>query len=93
MRKRVHYWQTEAQVECYDCRASYTLVYGGNGQGEWRPHYYEVKYGNKICEKKSFFWPKEMEKGRCWICQDCKGRNTFDLGICYEPEGSWNESS
>lgn len=93
IRKRMCHGQNEVQVECFDCRASYTLIDRKNGQVEWKPHHHDVGCGNRSCGNKSFIWQNDMKIGGCWICSDCKGRNTFALGVRYEPEGSWNESS
>lgn len=93
IRKRMSEGQSEVNVECFECRASYTLVDMKNGQVKWNPHQNEVGCGNRSCESKCFIWQNDMKIGGCWICSDCKGRNTFALGVRYEPEGSWNESS
>ncbi len=93
IRKRIPLGQSEVKVECYECRASYKLIDKGNGQVLWEPQQNEVQCGNRNCESKFFFWPKDIKNRNCWICQECRGRNTFALGICYEAEGSWDESS
>lgn len=92
IRKRVGHEQSEVPAECYKCRASYTLVNKGN-EVEWKPHYHKVRCGNSKCGQKFDVWHHQLKIGKYWICQDCKGRNTFELGISYEVEGSWDESS
>jgi hypothetical protein len=92
LRKRMRNGQCETHVECFDCGASYTLIDKENGQVEWKPQRHEVGCGNRSCGNKSLFWQKDMEISRWWICSECKGRNTFALGVRYEAEGSWNES-
>ena len=89
IRKRLPHGQSEARAECYEyeCDAAYTLVDKGNGQVEWKPHQQEVECGNNGCERKTSVWRREIEIGESWICLDCKGRNTFAIGVQYEPVG------
>lgn len=93
IRKRLHHGQREVHAKCYKCPASYTLVEKENGQAEWNPHKNQVKCEDSNCEEKISIWKNEMEIMKYWICPACKGRNTFVLGVRYEPEGSWDESS
>lgn len=93
IRKRLPHGQSEVRAKCYECRASYTLVDKGNDQVEWKPHHREVGCANSSCEGKIIVWHHEMEIGRCWICPDCKGRNTFILGVRIEPVSSFEDTS
>ena len=89
IRKRLPHGQSEARAECYEyeCDASYTLVDKGNGQVEWKPDQEEVECMNNGCERKIIVWYREIAIGKSWICPDCKGRNTFAIGVHHEPVG------
>ena len=86
IRKRVPQGRTEVNAECYECRASYTLVDRGDGQVEWKPHKHEVDCRNNSCENKTIVWRREIAVGSYWICSGCNGRNTFAIGIRYDAE-------
>ncbi len=87
IRKRLPHGQSEARAECYECDASYTLFDKGNGQVEWKPHQQEVECGNNGCEHKIIVWLREIAIGKSWKCPDCKGQNTFAIGVHHEPVG------
>ena len=89
IRKRLPHGQSEASAKCYEyeCDASYMLVDKGNGQIEWKPHQQEVECVNNGCERKIIVWLREIAIGKSWICLDCKGRNTFAIGVRHEPVG------
>lgn len=92
IRKRIPHGQSEVHVECYECHASYALIDKQNGQVEWKPQQHEVDCANSGCEHKITVWRHEMKIGRCWTCPDCKGRNTFALGVRHAPEGSHRDA-
>ena len=93
IRKRIPHGQTEVRAECYECHAAYTVVDKENGDVEWKPQQHELKCANKDCKRTIFVWGHEIQRGACWICTGCTGRNTIDLAILYEPEGSFDDSS
>ena len=84
IRKRIPHGTGAVRAECCECRASYNIIDRGNGQVEWLPQQHEIECANGDCKQKIFVWHHEMEIGRCWICSNCNGRNTFALGIRYE---------
>ena len=87
IRKRLPHGQSETRAECYECDASYTLVDKGNGQVEWKPHRQEVECANNGCDRKILVWLREIAISKSWTCPDCKGRNTFAIGVRHEPVG------
>lgn len=89
IRKRIPHGQDELQAECFECRASYTIVDKKNGQFEWKLNESEVECANSGCEHKIIVLHREMEIGRCWICPECKGRNVFAFCIRHDPENSF----
>jgi len=91
IRKRVPHGKCEVQAECYECHASYTILDKGDGQVEWQPHQHEVDCAGNDCQNKIVVWRHEMEIGRCWTCPACEGRNTFSLGILFEPNGTCDD--
>jgi hypothetical protein len=93
IRKRIPHGHSEVRAECYECHASYTLVDKENGEVEWKPQQHELKCANKDCQRTIFVWHYEIQRGACWICTGCTGRNTIDLAIIYEPEGSYGDAS
>jgi len=84
IRKRIPYGHEAVHAQCYECCASYTIVNIGDGQVKWKPEQREVECVNGNCKCKIFVWFREMEVGRCWICPNCNGVNTFALGIHYQ---------
>jgi hypothetical protein len=93
IRKRIPHDKTEVEAECYECRASYTIVKVGDGRYESRPQQHEVECAKDGCERKIVVWRHELEKGRCWTCPTCKGVNTFVLGISHDTKSPSTEKS
>ncbi len=87
VRKRLPEEQSEVHAECYECDAAYTLTDRGNGEVEWKPDHTEIECENNDCERKVSVWRRKIAIGNYWICADCKGRNTLDIGVRHEPGG------
>ena len=77
--------EAEADAECYECDASYTLIDEGNGQVRWNPRQQQVECGRSGCGHEITLWIREIAIGRSWQCPDCNGRNTLAIGIVHEP--------
>lgn len=84
IRKRLLEEKEEMQVECFECRASYTIVDKKNGEVVWKPNQHELECANSKCKIKIFVWSYEIENGSAWICQKCKGRNVVALCIRHD---------
>ena len=84
IRKRLPFGQKEVDAECYHCVASYKLVDKGNGKIECHPNRHKVKCASDRCKKSLFFWQRDFDIGKTWECTECKGLNTFVLGVLHE---------
>ena len=81
IRKRLPHGQNEVRAVCYECDASYTLVDKGNGQVEWKSDLQKVECSHNGCERNIFVWYRQIAIGNSWACPDCKGQNTFVIGV------------
>lgn len=84
IRKRIPREENTIQVECSNCVASYRVSSSGSNQSVWESLQQEIECANPECTKKIVVWEKEIRLGNKWNCQDCKGQNTFVLGVVYE---------
>lgn len=84
IRKRIPQGENTIQVECSNCIASYRVSDSGAYQSVWEPLQQEIECANAECMKKIVVWEKEIRLGANWNCPDCKGKNTFVLGVAYE---------
>lgn len=84
IRKRIPRGENTIHAECSNCFASYRVNCSGANQSVWEPLQQEIECVNTECTKKIVVWEKEVRLGANWICQDCKGKNTFVLGVTYE---------
>jgi hypothetical protein len=88
IRKRIPHEKPKVLAECSsgnECSATYIILDKENGQVEWQPQQHEIECANNDCKRKIVVWQREIEIGRCWTCPECKGRNTFSLGVRFEP--------
>lgn len=84
IRKRIPRGENTTHVECSNCIASYRVRSSGANESVWEPLQQEIECANAECKKKIVVWEKEIHLGAYWNCTDCKGKNTFVLGITYE---------
>ncbi|MCF8146250.1 MAG: hypothetical protein K9N21_20270 [Deltaproteobacteria bacterium] len=84
IRKRIPQGENSINVECSNCDASYRINSSGDKQYMWEPMQHEIECGNKECTKKIVVWEKEIRLGAKWTCPECKGKNSFVLGIVHE---------
>ncbi|MFT3930394.1 MAG: hypothetical protein QM709_08885 [Spongiibacteraceae bacterium] len=84
VRKRIPSGKREVFIECYECKATYTISDEGGGKVMWTPHHHEIECANASCRHKIIVWNHELEVGRRWVCENCKGENVFVLGISYQ---------
>lgn len=84
IRKRIPQGENSINVECSNCDASYRVSSSGANQYKWEPMQQEIECVNRECTKKIVVWEKEIRLGNKWTCPECKGRNSFVLGIVYE---------
>ncbi|WP_370202145.1 hypothetical protein [Alloalcanivorax venustensis] len=84
IRKRVLRRENTIKVECSNCIASYRVSDSGANQSVWEHLQQEIECANAVCKKKIVVWEKEIRLGANWECLDCKGKNTFVLGVNYE---------
>ncbi len=81
IRKRLPSCQKKVHAECYQCKATYSIIDEGGGKVKWVPHQHEIECANDNCQQKIVVWQHELEVERHWICKDCKGENTFVLAV------------
>lgn len=84
IRKRIPQGENTIKVECSNCEASYRVSCSGANHSIWEPMQQEMECANKECTKKIVVWEKEIRLGAKWTCPECKGKNSFVLGIAYE---------
>jgi len=84
IRKRIPQGENTINVECPNCDASYRVSSSGANQSMWDPMQQEIECANRECTKKIVVWEKEISLGAKWTCPECKGKNSFVLGIVYE---------
>jgi hypothetical protein len=75
-------------TKCFECGAPYKVREVGNGQVQFEPDQVRVECANPDCKTAIYPWRNEIEAGRAWTCPECKGRNSFRLGIVFEPKAS-----
>lgn len=84
IRKRIPSGKDSVIAECFECSATYTVTDEGEGKSKWTPHQHEIECANKTCDHKIVVWHHELERGRRWVCPDCKGENTFVLAVNFK---------
>lgn len=84
IRKRIPRGENTIHVECSNCNASYRVSGSGANQTVWEPLQQKIECASADCTKKIVVWEKEISLGANWNCPDCKGKNTFVLGVAYE---------
>ena len=84
IRKRIPQGENTIHVECPNCDASYRVSSSGANQYTWSPMQQEIECANKACTKNIILWEREIRLGAKWTCPNCKGSNSFALGIVYE---------
>lgn len=84
LRKRISQEEKIIHVECSNCNASYRLKSDVGNQYVWEPLQHKIECANTECTKEIVVWENKIRVGEHWNCLDCKGKNTFALGISYE---------
>jgi len=80
IRKRIPHGETSIVAECYECKATYTVLKEEGGK-RWEPNTHNVECANKSCNQKFDVWQHELRAGVSWKCPQCKGQNIFVLAI------------
>ncbi|MES3707359.1 hypothetical protein QC590_03835 [Pseudomonas putida] len=85
IRRRMPRDKNTLEVDCFDCLASYTLTRTSDGQVRMDPHQHKMHCANTSCLHITIVLRREIVSGNTWVCEKCRGRNEFRLGLVYHP--------
>lgn len=85
IRRRMPRDKDSLVIDCFDCLASYTLTRMPDGQVRMDPHQQKILCANTGCGHPTIILPREIVNGGDWICEKCRGRNEFRLGLVHHP--------
>jgi len=81
IRKRLPHGDEKLQVECHNCKVTYTVVRDGSGLTAWKLDLVDILCGNADCEHIVHILQREVKPGSTWTCPSCKGRNKIVLAV------------
>lgn len=81
IRKRIPHGKAEVEVECFECKAAYTVISLPGNTVEFKPKMTMVGCPTEGCTETFPLWPHEMKPGTHWRCKGCGAHNGIALGI------------
>jgi len=78
VRKRIPHGKTDIEAECFECKATYTLVAHPGGVVEFKPKMALVGCRSEGCSERFPLWPHEPTPGTHWRCR-CGSHNGTGL--------------
>jgi hypothetical protein len=96
IRKRMPHGKTEIEVECFECKAAYTITSMPSNNVVFKPKMTLVRCATDGCSERFPLWPHEIKPGTQWRCKSCGARNTISLGIyslADQPSTDFDESN
>ncbi len=90
VRKRIPHGKTEIEAECFECKATYTVVAHPGGVVEFKPKVTLVGCPSEGCSERFPLWPHELKSGTHWRCR-CGSHNGIGLAAHKIEEGAADE--
>jgi hypothetical protein len=87
VRKRIPHGKTEIEAECFECKATYTVVSHPGGVVEFKPNTTLIGCPSEGCSKTFPLWPHELTPGTHWRCGGCGSHNGIGLEVHKIEEG------
>lgn len=81
IRRRMPLGVTTLHVECFDCKAAYTIEQQEGGKLLWTPVMEEAPCANVECSETIALWPDELRPGICWTCKRCGIMSEISLRV------------
>lgn len=81
IRKRIPHGKAEIEVECFECKAVYTVTSLPGNAVEFKPKMTLVRCSTQDCSEMFPLWPHEMKPGTHWRCKGCSAHNGLGLAV------------
>ncbi|HXP31444.1 MAG TPA: helix-turn-helix domain-containing protein [Stellaceae bacterium] len=81
IRKRMPFGKRTVEVQCFECKAEYTITSESDGRVRWTPKMMDAPCSTPDCPEKMALWPHEIRPGIHWLCRGCGARNEIALTV------------
>ncbi len=81
IRKRLPPGVTSLDVQCFECKAEYTLTPKDDGTVFFQPKMTDVLCANPECKHVMALWPHEIKPGTHWRCRECGTHSGIALSV------------
>ena len=84
VRRRILTGIDSRDVECWECKARYTMTQTKKGQVEFKPLQVGISCASLDCQETTFLWKNDFRSGTEWDCHSCGTRQRLALGVTTE---------
>lgn len=81
IRKRIPHGKEYVEVQCFECKATYTVTSLSDHKVEFKPKMTLAKCSTNGCVGEIPLWPHEIRPGINWRCRECGVHNGIKLAI------------
>lgn len=81
VRKRIPVGKDVLDVQCFECKAEYTLALEPDGSVLWTPKTADVACSTRGCPEKMTLWSHELVPGTSWRCRGCGEHNELVVSV------------
>jgi hypothetical protein len=81
IRKNMPVGKETIDVQCFECKAEYTVTATPGGNAIWKPKRWDVPCSTPGCPEKSQLWPHELQLGANWWCRACGVHSMIVLSV------------
>lgn len=79
--KNMHPGSPPLEAECLECGVTYSVKDIGDETPQWKPKRKEIMCPEKDCNSTIWIWEKDLKRGTCWTCVDCRNNFILDLRL------------
>ncbi len=69
------------KINCLKCGVTYSVKDIGAETPQWEPKRKEIMCPEKDCNSTIWIWGKDLKRGTCWTCVDCRNNLILDLRL------------
>lgn len=88
IRKRMPFGKDRVEVQCFECKAEYTVTSEADGRALWTPNQTDAPCSTPGCSKTMALWTHEIKPGTHWHCRSCGVHNEIALTVTTVDETS-----
>jgi hypothetical protein len=81
IRKKMPVEKETIDVQCFECKAEYTVTAMPGGNAIWKPKSWDVPCATSGCPEKRQLWRHELQLGANWWCRACGVHNIIVLSV------------